>query len=59
MTEYMNTKLIKDNSPTPMESARLKYQRLYEEQILFRENRKEVLQNSFKNIIFNFLKTIN
>jgi hypothetical protein len=52
-------KLIKDNSLTPIESARLKYQRLYEEQILFKENRKELLQNSFKNLIFNFLKITN
>jgi hypothetical protein len=52
-------KVIKDNSLTPIESSRLKYQRLYEEQILFKENRKELLQNSFKNLIFNFLKITN
>ena len=54
-----NMKKIIDNSLTPIESARLKYQRLYEEQILFKENRKELLQNSFKNLIFNFLKITN
>jgi len=52
-------KIIKDNSLTPIELARLKYQRLYEQQQIFKSERKEHLQNSTKNLIFNFLKLIN
>jgi hypothetical protein len=52
-------KLIIDNSLTPIELARLKYQRLYEQQQIFKSERKENLQLSTKNLIFNFFKTIN
>ena len=55
----MNTKIIIDNSLTPTELARIKYARLYEEQLIFKAERNEYLQNSKKNLIFNFLKLIN
>jgi hypothetical protein len=52
-------KLIKDNSLTPVELARLKYLKLYEQQQIFKAERKEHLELSTKNLIFNFLKLIN
>jgi hypothetical protein len=52
-------KLIKDNSLTPIELARLKYRELYEKQQIFKSERKEHLELSTKNLIFNILKTIN
>ncbi len=52
-------KLIKDNSLTPIELARLKYRKLYEQQQIFKAERKENLELSTKNLIFNFLKLIN
>jgi hypothetical protein len=54
-------KMIKDNSLTPIELARLKYRKLYEEQIIFRSNVSEkmyithILKNywdSVKTIFF-------
>jgi hypothetical protein len=52
-------KVIKDNSLTPIELARLKYRRLYEQQQIFKAERKEHLELSTKNLIFNFLNLIN
>ena len=52
-------KLIIDNSLTPIELARIRYAKLYEQQLIFKSERKEHLQNSTKNLIFNFLKLIN
>jgi len=52
-------KVIIDNSLTPIELARLKYQRLYEQQQIAKAERKEHLELSTKNLIFNFLKLIN
>jgi len=52
-------KLIKDNSLTPIELARLKYRKLYEQQQIFKSERKEHFELSTKNLIFNFLKLIN
>jgi hypothetical protein len=52
-------KLIKDNSLTPIELARLKYRKLYEKQQIAKAERKENLELSTKNLIFNFLKLIN
>jgi len=52
-------KLIKDNSLTPIELARLKYRSLYERQQIAKAERKENLELSTKNLIFNILKTIN
>lgn len=52
-------KLIKDNSLTPIELARLKYRRLYEQQQISKAQRKENLELSTKITIFNFLKLIN
>jgi hypothetical protein len=52
-------KLIKDNSLTPIELARLKYRSLYERQQIAKAERKEHLELSTKNLIFNILKTIN
>jgi len=55
----MNTKIIKDTSLTPIELARLKYRRLYEQQQIAKAERKEHLELSTKNLIFNILKLIN
>ena len=52
-------KMLIDNSLTPVELARLKYRRLYEEQLIFKEERKENLEYSIKNLIFNILKLKN
>ena len=52
-------KLIKDNSLTPIELARLKYRSLYEQQQIAKAERKENLQLSTKNLRFNFLNLIN
>jgi len=52
-------KVIKDNSHTPIELARLKYRKLYEQQQIFKAERKEHLELSTKNLIFNFLNLIN
>jgi hypothetical protein len=52
-------KLIKDNSLTPIELARLRYRKLYEQQEIAKAERKENLQLSTKNLIFNFLNLIN
>ncbi len=52
-------KMLIDNSLTPVELARLKYRRLYEEQLIFKAERKENLQLSIKNLIFNILKLKN
>ena len=52
-------KLIKDNSHTPIELARLKYRKLYEQQQIFKAERKKHLELSTKNLIFNFLNLIN
>lgn len=52
-------KLIKDNSLTPIELARLKYRELYEQQQIAKAERKKHLELSTKNLIFNFLKLIN
>lgn len=52
-------KLIIDNSLTPIELARLKYRELYEQQQIAKAERKEHLELSTKNLIFNFLKLIN
>jgi len=52
-------KLIIDNSLTPIELTRLKYRKLYEQQQILKAERKENLQLSTKNLIFNFLKIIN
>lgn len=52
-------KLIKDNSLTPIELARLRYRKLYEQQEIFKAERKENLELSTKNLIFNFLKITN
>jgi len=52
-------KVIKDNSLTPIELARLKYRSLYERQQIAKSERKENLELSTKNLIFNILKTIN
>jgi hypothetical protein len=51
--------MLIDNSLTPVELARLKYRRLYEEQLIFKAERKENLQLSIKNLIFNILKLKN
>jgi hypothetical protein len=59
-TLYFKTmKLIKDNSLTPIELARLKYRKLYEQQEIAKAERKEHLELSTKNLIFNFLNLIN
>jgi hypothetical protein len=52
-------KVIKDNSVTPIELARLRYRKLYEQQQIAKAERKEHLELSTKNLIFNILKTIN
>jgi hypothetical protein len=52
-------KLIKDNSLTPVELARLKYRKLYEQQEIAKAERKEHLELSTKNLIFNLLNLIN
>ena len=52
-------KLIKDNSLTPIELSRLRYRKLYEQQEIAKAERKENLQLSTKNLIFNFLNLIN
>ena len=52
-------KMLIDNSLTPVELARLKYRRLYEEQLIFKAERKENLELSTKNLIFNILKLKN
>jgi len=52
-------KVIKDNSLTPIELARLRYRKLYEQQQIAKAERKEHLELSAKNLIFNILKTIN
>lgn len=52
-------KMLVDNSLTPVELARLKYRRLYEEQLIFKAERKENLEYSIKNLIFNILKLKN
>jgi hypothetical protein len=52
-------KVIKDNSLTPIELARLKYRKLYEQQQIAKAERKENLHLSTKNLIFNFLNLIN
>ena len=52
-------KVIKDNSLTPIELARLRYRKLYERQQIAKAERKEHLELSAKNLIFNILKTIN
>jgi hypothetical protein len=52
-------KLIKDNSLTPIELARLKYRKLYEQQEIAKSERKENLELSTKNLIFNLLNLIN
>jgi hypothetical protein len=51
--------MLIDNSLTPVELARLKYRRLYEEQLIFKAERKENLELSTKNLIFNILKLKN
>jgi hypothetical protein len=56
---FKSMKVIKDNSLTPVELARLKYRKLYEEQQIFKAERQEHLELSTKNLIFNFLKLIN
>lgn len=58
-TKIKNMKLIKDNSLTPIELARLKYVKLYEQQQIAKAQRIEHLKLSIKNLIFNILKTIN
>lgn len=55
----MHKKMLVDNSLTPVELARLKYRRLYEEQLIFKAERKENLEYSIKNLIFNILKLKN
>ncbi|CAB5223277.1 hypothetical protein UFOVP384_22 [uncultured Caudovirales phage] len=52
-------KMLIDNTLTPIELARLKYRKLYEQQQILKAERKENLQLSTKNLIFNFLKLIN
>jgi len=52
-------KVIKDNSVTPIELARLRYRKLYEQQQIAKAEHKENLQLSTKNLIFNFLNLIN
>jgi hypothetical protein len=51
--------MLIDNSITPIELARLKYRGLYERQQIAKAERKERLELSIKNLIFNILKTIN
>lgn len=52
-------KMLIDNTLTPIELARLKYRKLYEQQQILKAERKENLELSTKNLIFNLLKLIN
>ena len=52
-------KMLIDNSLTPIELARLKYRKLYEQQQIAKAERKENLELSTKNLIFNILKLKN
>lgn len=52
-------KMLIDNSLTPVELARLKYRKLYEQQQIAKAERKEHLELSTKNLIFNILKLKN
>ena len=52
-------KMLIDNSLTPVELARLKYRKLYEQQQIAKSERKENLELSTKNLIFNILKLKN
>jgi len=51
--------MLIDNSLTPVELARLKYRKLYEQQQIAKSERKENLELSTKNLIFNILKLKN
>lgn len=52
-------KLIIDNNLTPMEVARLRYQRLYERQMIIRSEIAELKENKPKSLITKFFNFIN
>lgn len=52
-------KLLIDNSLTPIELARLKYQRLYERQVIAKCEAQEMADVKPKNLIIKFFQFIN